>query len=203
MARVKAYQPTEKPLTSSFGNLVRTLAVIWRPSSVPSTTIAASMHRHSRLPMFCRPATGTTTVMKIRIASGMNRPMRWRRESTESRMKALTGPRSRTGSTRSSPAIMRLRRSAEASRRWVLSPRVAFARFIASRCVLGAGATGPRRRPSASRRDRVGRPLPVDCARRAPTETTSCSSAASVTPSVEADAEVALEPRRRKFTRPG
>jgi hypothetical protein len=70
-------------------------------------------------------------------------------------------------------------------------------RFIASRCVIGGGATGPRRRLSASRRFGVGLPFAGVYDRLA--TATSSSKASSVTSS----AGLAAARRRGSFTTPG
>src|SRR5690606_17677163 len=95
---------------------------------------------------------------------------RLRRASTMSRTMARTGPWSRGSRYFSSPASILARRSWTAalrsaaaalrSSRESLGPLVALRRALASLAVNGAGATGPRLRPSASRRLGVGRPLP-------------------------------------------
>src|SRR4051794_29492966 len=137
------------------------------------------MKRLNRLMYCCAAGTGTSTDRTTISASGMNRPSRCGRESTTSRTYARIGPRSRAGRYLSSPDASPARRFSDSRRRCSrstsLSGRFAFASLAASRCVRGGGAAGPRRRPSASRRLGVGRPLPA-----APPATRTSSGAGAV-----------------------
>ncbi len=76
----------DRPRIGSVGNFARTRFVTIRPSTIPSRTIASSMNVVTRVAYCCTTTSGVSSAMNTRIASGMNRPMRLRRESTRSRM---------------------------------------------------------------------------------------------------------------------